>query len=773
MLTKNFCVSNKLGSANTQREGDAGSSLPRRLFAGKSGPSGPVLSGSRSSESARTSRLANKLFKVCPDSTKEPPILRYCLEPSYKREISPTPKDRGHSNQGHNSFKKRKGQSVRNPKSNRDGQFCQLCGPKGSPKPQSTFETLSKSASNEPACTLLNSKLGIKGVSLVVLQSEEKLANSLPTSNQLFGDGRLGDSLGSAIRQYQNVGSLVPGRSKASFQHSRDVGDLVCSKRSRSTSGRFLSDDSIRQQNCRSLYEKRRGHEIDASYGTNLQNFQDIRLVQNPHSNTLPTRSLQRRSRSLITFNQAPRVAPPAHNNRLDFCQIRASNDRSFCLSGSTCSSSVRNSRPDRQPSSPVRRLQPRVGLSPRVGVPSPLSDPPRVTTPQHGEGNIPNRSPTVVESVLASRPQSPGPEPSVHNPQSGQSSGGYDYGPSTSDDERPDFGGVEMWGWTERLKGWSRDQIELLQKGWRPSSMKTYKIAWQKWCVWASENGVNRSEPQGADLAKFLSDLHLKQGLAYSTILVYKSAVSTLCDPNLNSRLSSHVLVKQVLKSISIASVKSKKAPIWDTDTLVKWLKSNNCNKDSLYECSTRAAILLLLCSGRRVHDLTLLLIDDGSCIFSDDSVIFWPKYGSKTDTTVNRQSGWRIFRNKDCQGIDPLFWIKRVITLSQSRRASAKVNNLFITTCGQPKAASRTNIAGWVKKMLLQAGINASPGSTRPAVASKSWVQNCQLDDILARGNWRSENTFLKYYCREIGPPVPVLTAHSISNLFAPVDG
>ncbi|KOB69472.1 putative reverse transcriptase-7 [Operophtera brumata] len=85
-----------------------------------------------------------------------------------------------------------------------------------------------------------------------------------------------------------------------------------------------------------------------------------------------------------------------------------------------------------------------------------------------------------------------------------------------------------------------------------------------------------------------------------------------------------------------------------------------------------------------------------------------------------------WRLFQNEDYQTLDPIFWIKKLIALSQSRRSICLQSNLFLTVCGTPKAASRTNIAGWVKKILLQAGIKASPGSVRPAVASKNWVQN-----------------------------------------------
>lgn len=327
------------------------------------------------------------------------------------------------------------------------------------------------------------------------------------------------------------------------------------------------------------------------------------------------------------------------------------------------------------------------------------------------------------------------------------------------------------MWGWTESLTGWSLEQKQFLQKCWRDSSSKTYKQAWKKWCDWARSNSVNNVRPEGADLARFLIDLHQVHGLAYSTILLYKSAVSTLCDPTLQNPLSSHILVRQVLKSISNSSIKSKtnKPPIWDTENLVRWLSVNIPDSDNLFQCSARAAILLLLCSGRRVHDLTLLSIGHSNYSFQNNCIIFWPKYGSKTDTVTNRQSGWRLKENTENRALDPLFWINRVISLSQSRRALCGADNLFLTTCGAPKAASRTVIAGWVKKVLLQAGIKASPGSIRSAVASKSWIQSCPLDEILARGNWRSENTFLKFYCREISESRH--NRHTITNLFTPV--
>lgn len=85
-------------------------------------------------------------------------------------------------------------------------------------------------------------------------------------------------------------------------------------------------------------------------------------------------------------------------------------------------------------------------------------------------------------------------------------------------------------------------------------------------------------------------------------------------------------------------------------------------------------------------------------------------------------------------------------------TRRNNAKSQSLFITVKGVAKAASRTVIAGWIKPLFKEANITAAPGSVRAAVTSKSWLDNVSVEEILNRGNWRSANTFHKFYKREV---------------------
>lgn len=158
-----------------------------------------------------------------------------------------------------------------------------------------------------------------------------------------------------------------------------------------------------------------------------------------------------------------------------------------------------------------------------------------------------------------------------------------------------------------------------------------------------------------------------------------------------------------------------------------------------SFYATSGHTATILFLCSGRRIHDLTRLNISPDHYKIFENSVVLLPTYGSKTDTANRRQSGWKLLRNKDNRDLDPVFWITELIRLSQKRRETANSDSLFINTNGKPKPANRAIIAGWVKNILKDANIDATPGSCRSAVASKNWIENFHLDDILARGNWQ----------------------------------
>lgn len=326
-------------------------------------------------------------------------------------------------------------------------------------------------------------------------------------------------------------------------------------------------------------------------------------------------------------------------------------------------------------------------------------------------------------------------------------------------------------YGWKEMLTEWTDQEQELLMSGWRPSTMKTYKPAWARWRKWCESHSINFTHPKADQVARYLAYLHCDVGLAYKTILVHKSVISTFTHINSNVDLSSNFFIKHMLKAISVARIKPIKPPIWNPKLLLQYLSAYSPDENNLYQVSRHTATLLLLASGRRVHDLTLLRIDSSSLIDENSCIVLWPAFGSKTDNVNHRQSGWRLREHPD-KSLNIIFWIRQLLKLSLCRRQN--INNLFITARGDVKPASRTVIGGWVKSLLKDAGIEAPPGSVRSAVASLNWLERFSLDKILATGNWKSEHTFRKYYQRKlINENQCNIQSVSLSNYFDAVNG
>ena len=201
---------------------------------------------------------------------------------------------------------------------------------------------------------------------------------------------------------------------------------------------------------------------------------------------------------------------------------------------------------------------------------------------------------------------------------------------------------------------------------------------------------------------------------------------------------------------------------------TLLNWLSTRTDNL-SFFEVSRRTEVLLLLASGRRVHDLTLLKILRDFLVNLGDEIILWTVFGSKRDRASFRQSGWKLSRHPDIW-LCPVTWIRAMLKRSEERRKKEDIVALFITVVGTVRAASKTIIAGWVRSARKDADIDASPGSIRSAVGSRGWLDDLSVQDILDRKNWKSVETFRRHYCRKV-QGISQRTSSLLSSNFTPI--
>lgn len=730
-----------------------------------------VITSSRNDLSIGKSGVADKLCQINFEPSKMPRISGDLLGPMVQPQIFTTHKMSISQQQDFTTLDEENSQSERNTELGRPNKLRQLYGNSRAlessqssqiPKTVTTVRFLS------PLCSPRTSSDGTR---MVVEKSRDSILITQSSDQTFPHNGRIREGMGSVLEQQRNIEPLAPSGEALPFQHKRNARRISCNRTTISLSQEYNSNAPKRQQNRSILYQKGGWLEVDPAYAFNKSPTHPSGQLANSSCGALYSGQDKLRSRSVITMPSTSRVASASRSNVCDLPEVGHSSRGSDGVQLSPRSPTICQSGPERHERLFPRCLQPDVELPSCVDFSSSILNTKNINSPELRERSISHCSSRVGEGVLDARPEEPGTITTVHHPAPSQSPSGHVDWPTSVTSQRHDPASVEMWGWSASLTDWTPDQIGLLKSGWRDSSIKTYHHAWLKWLNWCRVNNVTTPyNPSGANLARFLIDLYLINKLSYRTILVYKSAVSTLCNPDSTGHLSSNTLVKKALKAIANQNPKIiVKPPIWDIDELISWLLSNNPDSDNFYQCSRRAAILLLLCSGRRVHDLTLLAIDSDHCSISDNHIILWPKFGAKTDNSDIRQSGWRLSSSTSQPAIDPVYWTKKVIALSSERRAVCKVNNLFLTACGPPKAASRAVIAGWIRRTLVEAGINASAGSTRSAVASKHWALNMHVDEILARGNWRSQDTFRNHYCRVIRPSLA--QTNTVSAMFSPI--
>lgn len=767
--SKNLCQSDKLDCPSNEKQRYANFGSARRFSSCTPGPRNSFKPCEPARKDNAIFGLANKFRKIYFNTKEISGLPRNTMGPLVKpqafanREIAPI------AGQDSQHFKFGENESKTAAESHRVLKLREFCCKKREIA-LSNFVKISKYLTTGQLCQdVYCARRCFKRPTMVVSESATSFSATPSTRDTFHYDRRIRFRVGRSDGQSLPLGNVVREREKLSLQREGNARNIKSISNSCSLSKPIYCHCPMRQSYGCSVSSPRRGNQILPIDGHNIHSAELDRSVPHSYKHTLYSGAVQQPCRPFISFSPGSRMAPAARSNRKDIFEMGNTTSRLVCLQKHLRSSSLCDERSERPVCSGTRRILNSLEIRPSMGVSSSISIAQSSELPQPGVRSLSDSGPKMGESILARGPESQGFGTSIHNTEPEQSTNRCDNGSTTPSCSGPRVGSMEMWGWTRELQNWNDSQIELLKGSWRASTLKTYKPTWNRWVAWCNDYNLNPSNPSGSDLARYLADLYIKHKFSYNTIMLHKSVVSTLCTVNNSSSLSSHPLVKHVLKSISLKKPTVFKSAVWNVDKFVSFLSNRTINHSNIFDVSSHTAALLVICSGRRIHDLTLLMIDDDNYVRSLDPnyVILWPAFGSKTDSANYRQSGWKLFKNTDNINLDPVYWIERTFILLSARREEAKCQNLFITTRGTARAASRTVIAGWIKNLMRQADIEATPGSIRSAVASKNWLDNFPLDEILARGNWRSSNTFAKFYKRQV---MDSSRSNGIGSLFVP---
>ena len=93
-----------------------------------------------------------------------------------------------------------------------------------------------------------------------------------------------------------------------------------------------------------------------------------------------------------------------------------------------------------------------------------------------------------------------------------------------------------------------SEEAKSLLQKYRRDSSQSTYKTPWRKWTSWCDWEQIDPMDATVEQIADFLADRFQNESLEYSTLNVYRSAISAYHPSRDGYKIGEHPLIRDLM---------------------------------------------------------------------------------------------------------------------------------------------------------------------------------------------------------------------------------
>jgi hypothetical protein len=291
--------------------------------------------------------------------------------------------------------------------------------------------------------------------------------------------------------------------------------------------------------------------------------------------------------------------------------------------------------------------------------------------------------------------------------------------------------------------------------RGRRVSSLKLYSGyigQWKRFCDQLGLNYINASVATGLN---FLQSLFAK-GLGYSALNTARSSLSSIILLPNGQLFGAHNDVKLFMKGIfNIKPPQARYVSTWDPSQVLTFLQTwFPASEIPLEKLSMKVAMLILLVTGQRPQILANLHLNNMKV--STDVIEF-------ILGALDIKQGRPGFKPPTLQlkrfTSNPKICIFRYLSAYISRTALLRkdIQSIFITSSKPHRAASGNTIARWLKTTLKNAGIDTaqfSAGSSHAATTSAAKQSGVPIDIILKAGGWTRQDTFSKFYDKDILP-------------------
>jgi hypothetical protein len=400
------------------------------------------------------------------------------------------------------------------------------------------------------------------------------------------------------------------------------------------------------------------------------------------------------------------------------------------------------------------RRIQAKMGLQ-RIRKPSFQYD--RENTQQDGEREINNDIDCTVmdNNIMVSRIDKNGNRQSnsitqlegpIHTREMG-----------TYTDRQPQMESTSMesvWGSLEK-EGLSKETLDLIKESWRGKTFEKYASNWLYWTKWCSEKKITPLSATSTQMATFLTHLHCDKKLKYSTINVYRSAISTILGITRNNFIGQHEVISRVMKGIENRSPKrAKYEKFWDPGILLKhileWGDNNGLSNEKL---TKKVIVLMRLALFLRSSDLAKIIRAEVKFEETKVSIGFDTKKEQRRGHEMKRIE---LPRFQGDARLCPVEILKTYLEKTQQWMVESEreKQNFLVLSFTQPHhSLSVERLAKLMLEVMAGAGIDTSiwkAGSARGAAATKALDKGATVEDVMRIGQWSSFQVFEKFYDR-----------------------
>ena len=322
------------------------------------------------------------------------------------------------------------------------------------------------------------------------------------------------------------------------------------------------------------------------------------------------------------------------------------------------------------------------------------------------------------------------------------------------------------------RKRGFSSEAAKHISGSVRESTNLVYDARWTIFSNWCSEREIDPFQITVQHLADFLVFLFEVKGLSPSTIKGYRSAISRTLVLSGGPDFGSNEFISLLVRNFSLERPRQKVlVPQWDLGLVLASLKISPfepAETVNIKFLSYKCCFLLALASGRRRSELHAFSVSD-SCLrfnrdFSSVTLLTDPSFLAKNQIP-DRGADPVIIPALPSECSSRLLCPVRILRIYLDRTRTIRTSNnsrLFIPIKKGISDLSVKTISTWICQTIFLAykssgndllnSFNIRAHDVRAVSSSWALFNSASLNDVLAAGFWRNENSFISHYLRSM---------------------